>query len=295
LSGLLEPAIPALAWLACGAGLLLSFRRSTAPVLLRLAALFAALWALLATTALVAVLSMGEGSALAAPWLIWDAPRWEYWALGGLGAGAVLLAAFALNQVVGRGLLAQLHPTTRPWPTGLAPPPARTTLGSFPSERPDAFAFTLLELPGWRSGPRRHEVILLSEGLLARLTLEETRAVVAHELGHVRDLDARYVTYFRTFARMMRWDPVLAGLAWAVTRHEEYRADLEAVRLTRDPRALARALYKVLDAASGPADRAPAPGLLGLGGRAGRREALRRIERLLELADSPEFRGDHRA
>jgi Zn-dependent protease with chaperone function len=110
----------------------------------------------------------------------------------------------------------------------------------------------------------------------------------------VRDLDSRYLTFFRTFARMMRWDPVLSYLAASVTRHEEYSADLAAARMTRDPRALARALYKVVTV-DGPTGAAPTTGLLGLGGSQGRAEALQRIERLLELAESPEFREAPRA
>ncbi|MHB8352788.1 MAG: M48 family metallopeptidase, partial [Thermoplasmata archaeon] len=287
------PVLPAAIWLATGVGLLLAFRRATSPVLLRLAATFVALWALLATTALVTILSLGGWSSwgilLASPWRLWEPSDWAYWLLGGIGSLAVLTVAFSLNQIVGRGLLYLLGPTRLAWPERLGAPPARTRLYSYRSDRLDAFSFTIL------GGNRRHlvqrsEVILLSDGLLHCLTPEETEAVIAHELGHIRDLDARYVTFFRTLSHMMRWDPVLAYLAWAITRREEYRADLAAARATRNPQALARALLKVIEA-PGPSARSTAVvALLGFGGRRGHREALLRIERLLELAESPEYR-----
>ena len=91
---------------------------------------------------------------------------------------------------------------------------------------------------------------------------------------------------------MMRWDPVLAFLADSLTRREEYRADLDAVELTRRPRALARALYKA--ALLAPARRSVLPSLMGVSGRRGRRETLERIRRLVPLAERggfPEDRG----
>jgi Zn-dependent protease with chaperone function len=132
----------------------------------------------------------------------------------------------------------------------------------------------------------RHDFILVSDTLLGLLTPDEQTAVLAHEIGHIRELDGRYLTFFRTLARTMRWDPILAYLADRLTEREEYRADLDAVELTGQPHALARALYKVA--------RLPAPsrlsaGLLGLGGRRGRRQASERIRRLMRLADSGRY------
>lgn len=290
---LVWPALPAAVWLATGVGLLIAFRRASSPVLLRLAATFVALWALLATTALVTVLSLGGwssiGMLLTAPWQMWEPSHWAYWVLGGIGTLAILTVAFSLNQVVGRGFLYLLGPSPLMWPARLGTPPARTRLYSFRSDRLDAFSFTILG-GDWRQLVQRREVILLSEGLLDRLTPAETEAVIAHEVGHIRDLDARYVTFFRTLARMMRWDPVLAYLAWAITRREEYRADLAAARATRNPQALARALLKVLTTPASDARPAAVVALLGFGGLRGRREAHLRIRRLMELAESPEYR-----
>jgi Zn-dependent protease with chaperone function len=113
--------------------------------------------------------------------------------------------------------------------------------------------------------------------------------VVAHEAGHIRALDGRFLTFFRTLARTMRWDPILAYLADRLTEREEFRADLEAVGVTGRPRALARALYKV--------SRLPPPprvasALLGVGGRRGQRQAVERIRRLVLLAESGRYSED---
>jgi len=285
--------VPVALWISIGVGLLVLYRRATAATLFRLAALFLAMWALLATTVLAWVLSHGGWNGVVhlagAPLVLFEAPSAGIWLEGAVGAFLVFLLAFLVCQAVGRGFLA-LHPATPlPWPSRLPVPRTLTSLLKFPSERAEAFTFTLLERGG-RRGFRRHDVILVSEGLLRRLDDPEREAVVAHEFGHLRDLDGRYLTFFRTLARMMRWDPILAYLADCLTRREEYRADLEAVTLTSHPRALARALYKASRVPGG-----PTPGgasLLGVGGRRGQRETVERIRRLVALAESGRFPED---
>ncbi|MCI4361413.1 MAG: hypothetical protein L3J91_06875, partial [Thermoplasmata archaeon] len=260
--------LPVAIWAATGIGLWFALRRSAPPVVLRLAATFLALWALLATTALLWVLTNGGWSAVVrlteAPLSIFD-PRWaRLWLEGAVGAFAVFATAFLLNQAVGRGFLRLLRPRALPWPASLPAPEVATSLLTFPSAQPQAFSFTLLERgPSRGRWFRRREVILLSSELLGRLTSVEREAAIAHEFGHLRGLDGRYLTFFRTMARMMRWDPVLAHLATTLTRREEYRADEEAARLTGRPLALARALYKVSIAGPDPVPMATA-GFLGV-------------------------------
>jgi len=285
--------VPVLAWVAVGVGLLLAFRRSTSTVVFRLAAAFLAFWAVFATTALAWVLGDGGwGAAVrlaSSPWVIFEPRFFVVWVVGVLGAFGVFLSAFVLSQAVGRGFLALLRPRGLEWPERIPRPPTPTDLLAFPSPYAEAFTFTLLE-PGRPGLVRRRDVILLSDGLIDRLTPEECTAVIAHELGHIRGLDGRYLTFFRTLSRMMRWDPILAYLADRLTAREELRADLEAVELTRRPRVLARALYKVSRSAEGPAR--PLPGLLGPGGRRGRQQAIERIRRLVALAESGRFPED---
>ncbi|MGA7862278.1 MAG: M56 family metallopeptidase [Thermoplasmata archaeon] len=293
-SGLLY--LPVVVWIATGIGLLVAYRKSTPRLVLRLASGFLALWAVLATTVLAWVLlNGGVGAVLAllhSPLLLFQS-RWTVvWLAGAVGALAVFTVAFALNQLVGHGLLRVLPTAPVEWPADLPAPERPTSLLEFASPAAEAFSFTLLQ-PGLREGrvPYRRDVILVSQGLRALLAPEELDAVVAHELGHIRGLDSRYLTFLRTFAHMMRWDPLLAYLSRRLTTREEYRADLDAARMTHQPLALARALYKVMTVPErGPAW--PFPGLIRLAGRHGRSEAYERIRRLVVLAESGAFEGE---
>lgn len=282
--------LPVAVWAAAGIGLAIAFRRGGSTTVFRLAAMFLAGWALLATTTLFWVLVNGGWSAVlvlvASPTTIFE---WRYlglWGAGGLGAFAVFLVAFLLSQAVGRGFLLVLRPRALPWPSRLPSRTAPTSLLAFASPRSEAFSFTLLER-GETAHLRRRDVILVSDGLLVQLTPDEQEAVIAHELGHLQELDGRYLTFFRTLARMMRWDPVLALLANSLTAREEFRADLDAIELTHRPRALARALCKSIPLAS--TGSGPGAGLMGVGGERGWLQAIERIRRLVTLAESGRF------
>ncbi len=249
-----------------------------------------AAWSIVATTLLVWCLAEGgEAGAwetLRAPAILLSSRAGGAWLVGAAGALLLFAVAFALSQVVGRGLLRVVRPRPIPWPARLPAAGVAVRLLAFASSRPDAFTFTLL-FPSLRQRWRREEVILVSEGLLATLTPSEVEAVVAHELAHVQGFDGRYLTFLRTFARLMPWDPILASVASRLTRREEFRANEVAVTATRRPRALARAIYK---AASAPLSRSgPLAGLLGPGGHAGHRQALERIRRLMAIAESGRF------
>ena len=276
--------------LGVGGGLAVALGRPASATVFRLAAVLAAAWALLATTTLAWILLQGGVAAalllVRSPTALLEPRALEMWAIGAVGAFLIFLAAFLLCQAVGRGLLAVLRPRSLDWPRALPRPSTPTHLLAYPSDRPDAFTFTLF-LPTRVAGARREDVILISDGLLAHLAAEELEAVVAHELGHIRELDGRYLTFFRTFARMMRWDPLLGLLAFLLTRREEFRADADAVEMTRRPRALARAIYKASRAP--PSFAGPLAGLLGPGGARGRRQATERIRRLIDLAESGRF------
>jgi Zn-dependent protease with chaperone function len=281
---------PILLWATIGVSLLLAYRRSPSSTVFRLAALFLGVWALLATTALVYVLAHGGWAGVVAlaqsPYLLLAPASAGVWLAGALGAFLVFLVAFVLSQAVGRGFLRLFPSREIPWPESLPTPSTVTSLRGFRSSSDGAFAFTLLERGG-PHGVRPRDVIMVSEGLLELLDAPEWEAVLAHELGHLKELDGRYLTFFRTLSRMMRWDPVLAFFAETLTRREEFRADLDAVEVTRRPRALARALYKA--AALSPSFAGSLPGLLGVGGKRGRRQAVERIRRLVALAESGRF------
>jgi Zn-dependent protease with chaperone function len=285
--------LPVVVWAGLGFALALSFRRSGSSTLFRLTAVFLAAWALLATTALAWVLANGGWPAAVrlaeSPILLFEPMSATVWVAGAVGAFGVFLAAFLLSQLVGRGFLRLFPSRELAWPERLPEPPTAISLREFQSESGGAFAFTLLERGGPR-GVRRRDVIMVSHRLLTDLEPREWEAVLAHEVGHLRELDGRYLTFFRTLSRLMRWDPILAYFAGSLTRREEYRADLDAVELTRRPRALARALFKA--SALAPPDGGGLPGLLGVGGRRGQREAVERIRRLIALAESGRFPED---
>jgi Zn-dependent protease with chaperone function len=279
-----------LGWSSVGVGLLVAYRRSASTLVFRLAAVFLAVWAFVATTGVVWLVANGGWRGVvrlaAAPLTILD-PRFAVlWLAGAVGTFSIFLTAFLLSQAVGRGYLAIRRPRALDWPLRLPPPARPTDLLAFPSARAEAFAFTLIE-PGGPRLLRRRDVVLLSDALLTELTGDERDVVIAHELGHLRELDGRYLTFFRTLARLVRWDPILAYLAERLTEREEYRADLDAVALTGRPRTLARALYKATSLP--PGTRGALPGFLGTGGRRGRRQALERIRRLVSLAESGRF------
>ncbi len=124
----------------------------------------------------------------------------------------------------------------------------------------------------------KHAAVAVTEGLLRVLEPHEVRAVLAHELGHVRNRDILISTIVACFAsaimylaHMAQWAGmfggrqnegrsihpvaliavvVLAPLAtmivqFAVSRAREYGADEEGARLSGDPEALATALEKI--------------------------------------------------
>lgn len=283
---------PVVVWVASGAGLVYAFRNSAPTTVLRLASAFLALWSLLATTFLVWVLENGgwmglvrishTPPSLLATTILSDP---SMWAEGALGAFAILLVAFLLNQAVGRGTLRLLNPSVMPWPRGLDRPTLPVQLLQSPSLDREAFSFTLLSFAGGRWRPHRLEVIVLSRGLIELLSDPEVAAVVAHEVGHLRGLDGRYLTYLRTLSRMMRWDPLMAFIAARLTDREEFRADDDAVRATGLPLALARALYKAIAGAPEPR-RFWAVGFLGTRWWAGHPQAIARIRRLVAMAEA---------
>ncbi len=119
----------------------------------------------------------------------------------------------------------------------------------------------------------------VTEGAVAQLNRQELEAVVAHEMGHVMAGDLVSSTMFTgimTFYSMMMqmgrsflrasnyrganagsgvgavlylvgglWYVVNSLLILAISRQREYRADLLAVKIVRDPESLARALLKI--------------------------------------------------
>lgn len=126
----------------------------------------------------------------------------------------------------------------------------------------------------------KHAVVCVTEGALEKLDRRELEGVLAHELGHVKNYDIRYITLVavlvgmvsiisQIFLRSLFFSRgggrdnknmifiiigiVLAILApivvWlvqmSISRKREYSADASAVKFTRYPDGLIRALEKI--------------------------------------------------
>jgi heat shock protein HtpX len=145
-----------------------------------------------------------------------------------------------------------------------------------PDDDPNAFATG--------RGPERAS-LAVTEGLLRRLNREELQGVVAHEMGHIRNLDIRLLMIVSALVGavvlLAAWSrrsmgfgsgsrrngksggaaflvllaiwlvaailaPIAARLmAMAISRQREYLADATSAELTRNPLALASALKKI--------------------------------------------------
>ncbi|WP_216853044.1 M48 family metalloprotease [Phytoactinopolyspora halotolerans] len=116
-------------------------------------------------------------------------------------------------------------------------------------------------------GPSR-AVICVTEGALDALDERELRAVLAHELAHIRYLDTLPGSIISLLARAAMVIPVLGIVVVylmrpIVGRSREFDADQEAARLTGDPLALASAL-RTLDAARRELVLPPEPGVVAI-------------------------------
>ncbi len=127
----------------------------------------------------------------------------------------------------------------------------------------------------------KHAAIAVTAGIMQILDEKELRAVLAHELGHVKNRDILISTVAATIAgvisyvaMMARWSAIFGGLGGrdnenqggnvlellvlaiiapvmamiiqlAISRSREYQADETGARLSGDPASLASALQKI--------------------------------------------------
>jgi heat shock protein HtpX len=97
----------------------------------------------------------------------------------------------------------------------------------------------------------RHGCLVVTEGLLADLTLIELEGVVAHEIAHLRAGDTIRPTLALALCGSLA-DGVLAGVATSLVERSapprrEATADLTGVTLTRYPPGLLAALQRIRD------------------------------------------------
>ncbi len=141
-----------------------------------------------------------------------------------------------------------------------------------PEDAPNAFA---------TGRNPNHAAVAVTQGLIGRLDREEVTAVIAHELGHIKNRDTLIMTLAATIAgalsmlaNMAMWGAIfgagrssedeeqgshpLAGLLgvliapiaaaliqMAISRSREFLADVAGARLTGNPMALASALRRI--------------------------------------------------
>ena len=87
--------------------------------------------------------------------------------------------------------------------------------------------------------------VVVSKRLSSLLDEEELRAVLAHELSHIRNGDSTFKTVISTYTRILLVDPVMRFVEPAYHREREYLADETAAYCTQNPLALASALIKI--------------------------------------------------
>jgi heat shock protein HtpX len=92
----------------------------------------------------------------------------------------------------------------------------------------------------------RSAAICCTEGLLRVLSVEELRAVIAHELAHVARRDIVVSSWSAGLASLVAFCPLSALLLQlTASSGREYHADAEGALLAGDPMALASALRRI--------------------------------------------------
>ncbi len=123
----------------------------------------------------------------------------------------------------------------------------------------------------------KHAAVACTEGIIALLEKEELKAVIAHEISHIKNRDTLIATIAATIAgvisyiaAMARWaaifgsnrdrndggmlqllvlailTPLIATIIQlAISRSREYLADATGAKIIKNPKALASALHKI--------------------------------------------------
>ncbi|MFK7824111.1 MAG: M48 family metalloprotease [Oligoflexales bacterium] len=143
---------------------------------------------------------------------------------------------------------------------------------------PKFFLIPKKEINALTFGSQDSPIICISMGAMQSLTHREMQGIIAHEIAHIKSGDfrlnqflnlvqsyANFLTGFALISCLLSLPLILAGIAqvsleiilvsllapillvffrFALSRNREFAADLEAVRLTKDPIGLANALRK---------------------------------------------------
>ncbi|MBI5708256.1 MAG: M48 family metallopeptidase [Armatimonadetes bacterium] len=211
----------------------------------------------------------------------------DLWLAGAVGAGVLGLFLAMLARFSGPGIVLAISGAREASPIedqvlsnvteemAIAAGIPKPRVMVIDDSAPNAFA----------TGPDpEHATVCCTTGLLEKLNREELQAVIAHEIGHIRNFDIRFMTTIALVAgliplladflgRSIWWGggrrsrsdnnggnaifvilgillailaPLFAALLhMAVSRQREYLADATAAQLTRNPEGLVSALTKI--------------------------------------------------
>lgn len=194
-------------------------------------------------------------------------------------------ASYAVWRVGPNRIMRRLHPRE--------PASGETWLQEFVYSLSDAedvssttVRITEIEAPLCLAVGGKENCIVTSKMLLELLDQDEMKAVLAHELMHIKNHDSKFKVLSSVMSKVMFFDPFSKFFDPAVHREREYLADEAGARACGRPASLASALLKMNEQGG---IVAPFWGL-NIFGRAGgifgRYPPLReRIRRLLHLSD----------
>ena len=199
------------------------------------------------------ILSPERGTALFRLDALFDLGRWlnlELW--GGVPAGMLFLLFLLFTAIV--FVLQELLPITRHAlgsssegpPEGLRPEAeSRVTraLESLPGAKPDVIILDDDESIMF-STTGRQPAVYLSGGLVEKLSFEELRAALAHEIGHIRRSRRPLLAFIFLLRMVMFFNPIILMEFRRIVQEEEKICDELAVSLTGSRADLASALRK---------------------------------------------------
>jgi hypothetical protein len=119
----------------------------------------------------------------------------------------------------------------------------RTALALLPDPRPDVFLIDDDEFLMYSTTGKR-QAVFLSTGFAKALTVEELRAAIAHEIGHIARSRRPLLMVVYLLRMMMFFNPVILTEFRRIVQEEERICDDFAVSLTGNSLALAETLRK---------------------------------------------------
>ena len=152
---------------------------------------------------------------------------WTLWACGFIGiAGSWLIRWRRISAAVRAGSAVDLRLVNLGIPVRAISSPAFIEPGIFGAFRP---------------------ILLLPEGITERLTPEQWKAIVAHELCHVRRRD-NLIALIQMFVETVFWfHPLTWWIGKRIFEERERACDEEVLKLGNEPRVYARGILKVCE------------------------------------------------